>query len=171
MARHAGGAPTQRGPMERTSAVAEEKIDMLDVDRLTVGPKHKNLSDKDNDKEDPIKVIGSCCKKILADVEKATKEIEWTDWREGEGPGGERTEAPDPTIVDSCLAHFVLAKQIGSISTEAYGECKVVRLGSCRVHGARLLTLMSRVRSGRGRSRLDGGEVLDTRVLCDESAR
>ncbi|KAH8038364.1 hypothetical protein HPB51_001332 [Rhipicephalus microplus] len=53
----------------------------------------------------------SWCKKILADVEKATKEIEWTDWWEGEGPDGERTEAPDPTRVDSCLAHLILAKK------------------------------------------------------------
>ncbi|XP_075730616.1 uncharacterized protein LOC142772299 [Rhipicephalus microplus] len=70
------------------------------------------VSWKNNEKEDPIKNIGSWCKKILSDVEKATKEIEWAYWWEEEGPGDGRTEAPDPTRVDSHLAHLLLAKKL-----------------------------------------------------------
>ncbi|KAH7964546.1 hypothetical protein HPB51_027218 [Rhipicephalus microplus] len=56
MAGHARGLPTQRGPMEHTSAAAEEDIDMLDVDGPTVGSKRKNQSgaqadDTDNTQE------------------------------------------------------------------------------------------------------------------------
>ncbi|KAH8029948.1 hypothetical protein HPB51_005966 [Rhipicephalus microplus] len=67
---------------------------------------------RDTEKVDPIKDIRSWCKKILADVEKTTKEIEWTEWWEEEGPGGERTEAPDPTRKDSCLVHLILAEKL-----------------------------------------------------------
>ncbi|KAL3190317.1 hypothetical protein MRX96_019846 [Rhipicephalus microplus] len=42
MAGHAGGAPTQRVPMEHISAAAEEDIDMLDVEGPTVGSKRKD---------------------------------------------------------------------------------------------------------------------------------
>ncbi|KAH8029632.1 hypothetical protein HPB51_002085 [Rhipicephalus microplus] len=42
MAGHAGGAPTQRVPIGRTSAAAEEEIDMLDVEGPTVGSKQKS---------------------------------------------------------------------------------------------------------------------------------
>ncbi|KAL1482600.1 hypothetical protein MTO96_014118 [Rhipicephalus appendiculatus] len=38
-------------------------------------------------KEGAIQDIGAWCKEILADVEKATKEIEWMDWREKEAVG------------------------------------------------------------------------------------
>ncbi|KAH8039241.1 hypothetical protein HPB51_005487 [Rhipicephalus microplus] len=80
------------------------KVRIVDCDKF-----RKN---RDNEKEDPIKDIGSWCKKILADGEKATKEIEWTDWWEEEALGGKRTETPDPTRVDGRLAHLVQAKKL-----------------------------------------------------------
>ncbi|KAH8021045.1 hypothetical protein HPB51_012066 [Rhipicephalus microplus] len=66
--------------------------------------------------EGPIEDIGEWCRELLADVEKATKEIEWPDRRK-EPKGGDRPcgsvddSVPEPSMVDSRLAHFVEAKK------------------------------------------------------------
>ncbi|KAL3250297.1 hypothetical protein MRX96_055560 [Rhipicephalus microplus] len=41
---HAGGAPTQRVPMEHISTAAEKEIDMLDVEGPRVGSTRRNYS-------------------------------------------------------------------------------------------------------------------------------
>ncbi|KAL1433863.1 hypothetical protein MTO96_012199 [Rhipicephalus appendiculatus] len=54
--------------------------------RIVEWDKFRKTRDREK-KEGPIEDIGAWCKQILADVEKATKEIEWTDWREKEAGG------------------------------------------------------------------------------------
>ncbi|XP_037575003.1 uncharacterized protein LOC119457475 [Dermacentor silvarum] len=45
----------------------------------------------EGDKEGPIEGISEWCRELLADVAKATDEIEWTDWRQ-ESPKKEETD-------------------------------------------------------------------------------
>ncbi|XP_075543923.1 uncharacterized protein LOC142578420 [Dermacentor variabilis] len=69
-------------------------------------------------KEGPIEDISEWCRVLLADVEKATDEVEWMDWRQ-EPPKEEADRsrgavgdgAPQPSRVDSRLAHLVAAKK------------------------------------------------------------
>ncbi|XP_070387864.1 uncharacterized protein [Dermacentor albipictus] len=71
-----------------------------------------------NKKEGPIEDIREWCRVLLADVEKATDEVERTDWRQE--PSKEEADrsrgavgdgAPQPSRVDSRLAHLVAAKK------------------------------------------------------------
>ncbi|KAL1423534.1 hypothetical protein MTO96_020922 [Rhipicephalus appendiculatus] len=66
--------------------------------RIVEWDKFRKTRDREK-KEGPIEDIGAWCKEILADVEKATKEIEWTDWREKEAGGQKRAgrEVADTT--------------------------------------------------------------------------
>ncbi|KAL1486959.1 hypothetical protein MTO96_046738, partial [Rhipicephalus appendiculatus] len=68
--------------------IVEEQASNRKV-RIVEWDKFRKTRDREK-KEGPIEDIGAWCKEILADVEKATKEIEWTDWREKEA--GVRTE-------------------------------------------------------------------------------
>lgn len=72
---------------------------------------------REQDKEEgPIEDIGEWCRGLLADVERVTKEIEWKDWRQeppkedGSSAGG-GDGVPEPTRVDSRLAHLIEAKK------------------------------------------------------------
>ncbi|KAL1466205.1 hypothetical protein MTO96_042885, partial [Rhipicephalus appendiculatus] len=62
--------------------IVEEQASNRKV-RIVEWDKFRKTWDREK-KEGPIEDIGAWCKEILADVEKATKEIEWTDWREKE---------------------------------------------------------------------------------------
>ncbi|KAL1469561.1 hypothetical protein MTO96_041015 [Rhipicephalus appendiculatus] len=62
--------------------IVEEQASNRKV-RIVEWDKFRKTRDREK-KEGPIEDIGAWCKEILADVEKATKEIEWTDWREKE---------------------------------------------------------------------------------------
>ncbi|KAL1432028.1 hypothetical protein MTO96_013698 [Rhipicephalus appendiculatus] len=65
--------------------IVEEQASNRKV-RIVEWDKFRKTRDREK-KEGPIEDIGAWCKKILADVEKATKEIEWTDWKEKEAGG------------------------------------------------------------------------------------
>ncbi|KAL1480072.1 hypothetical protein MTO96_051342, partial [Rhipicephalus appendiculatus] len=62
--------------------IVEEQASNRKV-RIVEWDKFRKTRDREK-KEGPIEDIGAWCKEILADVEKATKEIEWMDWREKE---------------------------------------------------------------------------------------
>ncbi|XP_075540084.1 uncharacterized protein LOC142574993 [Dermacentor variabilis] len=69
-------------------------------------------------KEGPIEDISEWCRVLLADVEKATDEVEWTDWRQEQpkeeadrSRGAVGDGAPQPSRVDSRLVHLVAAKK------------------------------------------------------------
>ncbi|XP_075553569.1 uncharacterized protein LOC142586202 [Dermacentor variabilis] len=87
------------------------KARIVDWDRFR---KHRE-QDK---KEGPIEDISEWCRVLLADVEKATDEVEWTDWRQeptkeeaDRSRGAVGDGAPQPSRVDSRLAHLVAAKK------------------------------------------------------------
>ncbi|KAH7953651.1 hypothetical protein HPB49_010880 [Dermacentor silvarum] len=61
-------------------------------------------------KEGPIKDISEWCRELLADVEKSTDEIEWTDWRQ-EPPKKEETDPAElgtTTLPNRLGNHFIL---------------------------------------------------------------
>ncbi|KAL1463942.1 hypothetical protein MTO96_043116 [Rhipicephalus appendiculatus] len=64
------------------ASIVEEQASNRKV-RIVEWDKFRKTRDREK-KEGPIEDIGAWCKEILADVEKANKEIEWTDWREKE---------------------------------------------------------------------------------------
>ncbi|KAH6934575.1 hypothetical protein HPB50_025483 [Hyalomma asiaticum] len=72
-------------------------------------------------KEGPIEDIGEWCRGSLADVERVTKEIEWTDWRQ-EPPKGDRSGAgggdgvPEPTRVQQpdAMRFGSLCRELGN---------------------------------------------------------
>ncbi|KAL1444204.1 hypothetical protein MTO96_029970 [Rhipicephalus appendiculatus] len=72
-------------PASHTRIGQEEQASNRKV-RIVEWDKFRKTRDREK-KEGPIKDIGAWCTEILADVEKATKEIEWTDWRENEVGG------------------------------------------------------------------------------------
>ncbi|XP_070377085.1 uncharacterized protein [Dermacentor albipictus] len=96
---------------DKNEEVVCRKARIVDWDRF-----RKNR--EQDKKEGPIEDISEWCRVILADVEKATDEIEWTDWRQ-EPPKEEADRsrgavgdgAPQPSRVDSRLAHLVAAKK------------------------------------------------------------
>ncbi|KAL1419629.1 hypothetical protein MTO96_025200 [Rhipicephalus appendiculatus] len=65
--------------------IVEEQASNRKV-RIVEWDKFRKTRDREK-KEGPIEDVGAWCKEILADVEKATKEIEWTDWREKDTGG------------------------------------------------------------------------------------
>ncbi|KAL1476134.1 hypothetical protein MTO96_036737 [Rhipicephalus appendiculatus] len=65
--------------------IVEEQASNRKV-RIVECDKFRKTRDREK-KEGPIEDIGAWCKEILAYVEKATKEIEWTDWQEKEAQG------------------------------------------------------------------------------------
>ncbi|KAL1466180.1 hypothetical protein MTO96_042902, partial [Rhipicephalus appendiculatus] len=92
------GYVTHSPPSDRTGRdikmIVEEQTCNRKV-RIVEWDNFRKKRDREK-KEGAIQDIGAWCKKILADAEKATKEIEWTDWREKEAQGGEGAEAPRP---------------------------------------------------------------------------
>ncbi|KAH8040750.1 hypothetical protein HPB51_012920 [Rhipicephalus microplus] len=86
-----------------------QKARVVDWDKFR---KHREREKQEGPNED----IGELCRELLADVGKATKEIEWLDRRK-EPEGGDRLcgsiddSVLEPSRVDSRLAHLVAAKK------------------------------------------------------------
>ncbi|KAH7965778.1 hypothetical protein HPB49_010791 [Dermacentor silvarum] len=82
----------------------ESEEDVCRKARIVDWDRYRKNRERDK-KEGPIEDISEWCRELLADVEKSTDEIEWTDWRQ-EPPreGGDRSrgagddDAPQPSF-------------------------------------------------------------------------
>ncbi|KAH7933131.1 hypothetical protein HPB49_017785 [Dermacentor silvarum] len=100
-----------------TVGESESEEDICRKARIVDWDRFRKNRERDK-KEGPIEDISEWCRELLADVAKATDEIEWTDWRQ-ESPkeGGDRSrgagndDAPQPSRVDSRLAHLLAANK------------------------------------------------------------
>ncbi|KAH6928131.1 hypothetical protein HPB50_012122 [Hyalomma asiaticum] len=73
----------------------------------------KFRKNRDQKQQEPIQGIREWNKDILADVEKATMDIEWTDWQTSDsGKGSADREPCEITCIDSRLAHLIQAKKL-----------------------------------------------------------
>ncbi|KAH7943921.1 hypothetical protein HPB52_013129 [Rhipicephalus sanguineus] len=95
----------------------ESEVDVCRKARVVDWDKFREI--REREKQDGlIEDIGEWCRRLLADVKRATEEIELTDWRQqpsreggARSRGGVDDGVPEPTRVDSRLAHLVAAKK------------------------------------------------------------
>ncbi|KAH7943785.1 hypothetical protein HPB52_011617 [Rhipicephalus sanguineus] len=95
----------------------ESEVDVCRKARVVDWDKFRETREREK-QDGPIEDIGEWCRRLLADVERATEEIELTDWRQRPSKeGGDRSRGgvddgvPEPARVDSRLAHLVAAKK------------------------------------------------------------
>ncbi|KAL1438138.1 hypothetical protein MTO96_048229 [Rhipicephalus appendiculatus] len=100
--------------------IVEEQASNRKV-RIVEWDKFRKTRDREK-KEGPIEDIGAWCKEILADVEKATKEIEWMDWREKEAGGFVQAGTDINGLVDGVLAHISEPSAVSSSSPVSFAD-------------------------------------------------